>query len=915
MEPYLQSKALTTFHYALNTKGTLLLGKSETINSTINLFAPQEKSRKLFFRKERSARFMIDSIPGPDYSIGKADVVQKNESTNMDFQKAADQIVLQRYAPSGVVVNDAMDIVQFRGSTAAYLEQAPGKPTHNLLKMAKAGLSFELRNLLHKAKSNRVAVIKENIVVNVNDSDRIISIEVVPLTNIIEPYYLILFHESTASIFQRGELNPGQSLDERNVDLIRIKQLEQELADVREDMRSITEDQEAANEELQSANEELLSGSEELQSLNEELETSKEELQSTNEELVVVNQELIGLNEQLADARDYAESIIATIREPLMVMDKKLCIRSANISFYSTFKTNEQAIKSKLIYEIDGNKWNIPELRELLEKILPEKENLADFEVSLDDDHLGQRTMLLNAREIKRNNHDDNLILLSIEEITGRRKAEETIRKNDQKFKQLVKGLPAAVFSCDSKGKLAFYNDFAKKLWGLAPEIGKDGWSDNWDTLSADGSLLSKDELPLILSLRQGVEISGTEIIIERKDGIRFQVLAYSQPEFGLSGEITGTINTLLDITEIKNAERAIRESEKYFRKLADLMPEKVNTADANGNIIYCNQNWMQDTGKKLEELKGEGWRVLVHPDDLAEVTTKWQRSIETGSEFECELRFLDKTGEYKWHLSRAVAIKDDNGSIKMWIGTNTEIQKIKDEEQQKGDFLKMVSHELKTPITSIKGYVQLLLIMLNENEDAPLNPSTLRTSLTRIDRQVGQLTRLISEILDLSRIEESKLILQKEIFNMNALVKETVEDIQLFTLGHGIHITEEVDGDASGDKDRIRQVIINLVNNAIKYSPGNDPIEIGIHRVGKEKISVSVTDSGIGIAKSEHKRIFERFYQSGKSKRNYPGFGIGLYIANEIIHRHDGKITVESERGMGATFSFILPCVFFKRT
>jgi len=164
-------------------------------------------------------------------------------------------------------------------------------------------------------------------------------------------------------------------------------------------MRSITEDQEAANEELQSANEELLSSSEELQSLNEELETGKEELQSTNEELMVVNHEMISLNEQVTAARDYAEAIIVNIREPLLVLDKNLRIKTANDAFYKTFRVTEKETEEVLIYDIGNKQWDIPALRTLLEKILPEKTVFNDFEVTHTFSSVGERVMLLNALE------------------------------------------------------------------------------------------------------------------------------------------------------------------------------------------------------------------------------------------------------------------------------------------------------------------------------------------------------------------------------------------------------------------------------------------------------------------------------------------------------------------------------------
>lgn len=203
-----------------------------------------------------------------------------------------------------MVINEDMDIVHFRGITGPYLEQTSGKPTHNLLLLAKHGLAFELRNLLYKAKKDKARVIKEIIPFRTDGSLRTISIEILPLPGTPEPHYLILFHETNAvdplPPAGRPKKATKSALDDKD---LRIRQFEQELIQSREDMRAITQDQEALSEELQSANEELLSGNEELQSLNEELETGKEELQSTNEELTVVNRELSSLNEQITTAR------------------------------------------------------------------------------------------------------------------------------------------------------------------------------------------------------------------------------------------------------------------------------------------------------------------------------------------------------------------------------------------------------------------------------------------------------------------------------------------------------------------------------------------------------------------------------------------------------------------------------------
>ncbi|WP_309607455.1 chemotaxis protein CheB, partial [Flavobacterium sp.] len=339
MEPYLQKKALTTFHYALNPNGFLLLGKSETISSVPGYFAAAAKHDKLFSKKniQNKIAYAAPQFLGASYEFNT-----NNKAKNMqtDFQKTADDIILNNYTPSGVVVNEAMDIVHFRGKTNNYLEQSSGKPTHNLLQMAKSGLAFELRNILHKAKKVKTPVIKENIPIQIKDEQHIISIEAILLPNIVEPHFLVLFHEKMQikTDHESSDVKFSKSsVAQNNIKDLRILQLEQELLQNREDMRSITEDQEAINEELQSANEELLSGSEELQSLNEELESSREELQSTNEELMVVNHEMIGLNDIVVESRNYAEAIIANIPLPLLILDENLRVQKANTAFYKTF--------------------------------------------------------------------------------------------------------------------------------------------------------------------------------------------------------------------------------------------------------------------------------------------------------------------------------------------------------------------------------------------------------------------------------------------------------------------------------------------------------------------------------------------------------------------------------------------------
>jgi len=206
-------------------------------------------------------------------------------------------------------------------------------------------------------------------------------------------------------------------------------------------------------------------------------------------------------------------------------------------------------------------------------------------------------------------------------------------------------------------------------------------------------------------------------------------------------------------------------------------------------------------------------------------------------------------------------------------------------------------------PITSIKGYVQFLLKTATSTD-----PPLLTNSLASIDKQVSKLTRLISDLLDLTKVDSKDFTLNKEVFNINELVKEAVAEVQNTSLAHTLIIHQKGEYFVEADKTRIFQAITNYLSNAVKYSPKADKVIINIYSSGRNVV-VSVQDFGIGIAKKDQAKIFERFYRvHGKDENTFPGFGIGLFIVREIINRHNGKTWLESEKNKSTTFYFSLP-------
>lgn len=251
-----------------------------------------------------------------------------------------------------------------------------------------------------------------------------------------------------------------------------------------------------------------------------------------------------------------------------------------------------------------------------------------------------------------------------------------------------------------------------------------------------------------------------------------------------------------------------------------------------------------------------------------------------------------------------ARALKENYISLEKEIRRKeAEIRKNKLLEKQKDEFLSIASHELKTPITSVKVYAQVLAQQFDKAGD--IKSAALAR---KMDSQVNKLTYLISDLLDVTKIQAGKLQFSEKDFDLNTLVDEITEQMQLVTKHHTIRLDLGRTVTVSGDRDRIGQVIINLLSNAIAYSPQADTVSVR-SRTASGLVTLSVYDSGIGIPRDKIKRIFQRYYRVDDGRKDkVPGLGLGLYISHEIIKRHGGTMQVESEQGKGSTFSFTLP-------
>ena len=347
-----------------------------------------------------------------------------------------------------------------------------------------------------------------------------------------------------------------------------------------------------------------------------------------------------------------------------------------------------------------------------------------------------------------------------------------------------------------------------------------------------------------------------------------------------------------------KKVQAEIQERATELHSILESIPQLAFTTRADGNIEFVNRKWMRYSPSAHEF-------PPVHPDDT-DLALQWKKTVASGKPLELEVRVkkIDKQ-DYRFHLLRAMPVREGKSIVK-WVGTFTDIEDQKQAVRKKDEFISIASHELKTPLTTIKAYVQLLERSMDETDP-------VRIYVDRTLVQVRKLDNLIADLLDISKIESGKLMFNKKNFHFGTILFNAIEMIGQTYTDYKIIRKGDADIEVYGDETRIEQVILNYLSNAIKYSPDNKEVHVGTSVIkdnySKDSyLQVSVKDFGIGIGKENQAHIFSKFYRVEDSANRFQGLGIGLYICSEIIRRHNGKYGVESEPGQGSAFYFSIP-------
>ena len=548
----------------------------------------------------------------------------------------------------------------------------------------------------------------------------------------------------------------------------------------------------------------------------------------------------------------------------------------------------------------------------------------AGYPLIVDDRLVGVLAMFarhaLSAATIEMMATVANEIALGIE----RKRGEERLHEQREWLRVTLSSIGDGVIATDLSGRITFLNQIAENLTGVprAEAVGEP-----LETVFRIEAEETRQlvENPANRALREGrvVGLANHTVLISR-DGTERAIRDSAAPIRDGDGAVMGAVLVFRDAVEERAAERALAESEARFRTMADSIAQLAWIARPDGSIEWYNKRWYEFTGTLPGEMAGWGWQSIHDPAELPRIVARWRVSLESEQPWEDTFPLRRHDGAMRIHLSRAMPVRDEQGQLACWFGTNTDItDRIEMEEalrqakleadaanEAKSQFLAILSHELRTPLNPI---LLAATSMLEKPEDA----AGLRSNLEMIRQYVNLQARLIDDLLDVMRIVRGKMPLHWEVANCHALLGQAVQICRSEVFGQELKLELDLaatDHHVNADPARLQQVFWNLIKNAVKFTPGGGRISIRSRNVvegvdGPGPIVIEIQDSGIGIDPEILPKVFDPFQQGETTiTRKFGGLGLGLAICRGIVEAHGGSIAATSEgKDLGTTFTVTL--------
>jgi len=625
------------------------------------------------------------------------------------------------------------------------------------------------------------------------------------------------------------------------------------------------------------------------------------------------------LNPQQALA--YAENIIATLREPFVVLDQSLRVRTANASFYRNFHVSKEETEGHFVYDLGNGQWNIPLLRTLLSEVLNNTPTVEDFEVEHKFPTIGQRHMLLNARRFPPESNDPQLVLLAIEDNTDHRRAEEKLRNTEQRQRFVLDLMPQKIFTATPNGDVDYINPQWIEFTGMSFEEIK-GWG--WK------QLIHPDNLEETVRVWKHSVATGESFVqehrLQRADGEYLWHVSRALPMLDGADSILMWVGSNTDIHDIKLTEVAMRDSEIRYRRLFESAKDGILILDAGtGKVIDANPFMTALLGYSHEEFLGkELWEIGLFRDieDSRAVYRQLQEKgyvryedlpLETRSGKKVEVEFVSNVYAEDHHHVVQCNIRDITERHNLLQQTQEQAAELTIMDRRKDEFLAMLGHELRNPLAPIVNAALLLRLHINKDRQKGIENPVLDQSAGIIERQAGQLSLLVDELLEVSRITTGRIQLHTETISLNTVVEHSVVTVRSLVEQKQHELTVSLpkqDIWLHADAARMEQVIVNLLTNAAKYTDPGGHVWLTLRKENNEAV-LSVKDNGVGIDHDILPRIFDLFAQAKQSlDRSQGGLGIGLALVQRLLEMHGGTVEATSTVGKGSEFVVRLPVV-----
>ncbi|MGE5816358.1 MAG: chemotaxis protein CheB [Acidobacteriota bacterium] len=921
-QPHAQHTVLTLFHFALKPGGFLFLGSSESPGGLIDEFDTVDSHAKLF-RKRRDIGLPPDlKLPLPRATNVRVPVPVRGSAVTPQLLAVYDRL-LERCMPPSFLLDEHGQLVDSYGGVEALLKVKGRRPTHNLVDMLQGELRTVVSGALLRIRKDRAGARYEGVQLPGRAERVTVIAEPLRDPNGSAGYVLLSFGDVELAPSLRAalpaELDPSTleiaatpaGVDVAGLSETQMRALQDELSYTKENLQTAIQELETTNEELQATNEELVASNEELQSTN-------EELHSVNEELYTVNAEYQKKNAELLELNDDIEHLLNGTDVATMFLDRDLRIRKFTPRIAETFQVLPQDI-GRPIANFTHTLLH-QDLMTDIERVLRERTTVEIPTFDRQGRSYFLRILPYRGRtkeagpgsapaQQSESSTTHVGVVLTLTDIS----ALEQARARVAQLSAIVESSDDAIISKTLDGYISSWNKGAQRLYGYTAE---EAIGQHVSILSPPGQ---RDEIMSILTdVRQGRSVEHIETVRVQKDGTLINVSVTYSPILDGSGAVVGVSAISRDITQLVRTRQELAEREERIRLLLDSTAEAIYGIDLGGVCIFCNAACARVLGyDSPAALIGRQMHPLIHHTRadgapyLPEQSPIYEAMRHRGqAHVDNEVLWrADGTCFPAEYWSHPIVRNDEViGAVVTFLDI-TERRRAEEEIQEgvrrREQFLAMLSHELRNPLAAVLSATRVL-------DNAAWENDACAEAAKVVKRQARHMTRLLDDLLDVSRITRGRIVLRKELTDLREAAQSAIEAMRPLLAEHDTQLETRITTEPLrmvGDSARLQQVCANLLSNASKYSPRGSRVRFELGRE-KDHAVLRVVDEGRGIEPELLPRIFDLFVQGDQSiARSEGGLGIGLTLLRSLVELHNGRVEAKSDgAGRGSTFTVWLP-------